>query len=877
MDRNSSIERIKVLIDKYTDVLKQGRISEFNEEMTKKDFILPLFDALGWHTTDSKEVSAEERVSRKRVDYGFRINDIPKFFLEAKSFKEDLDTRKFIDQAINYAWHKGCTWAILTNFESIKIFNAEVKTDHPWLSQFKPTLHCNEFLMKFDELLLLSKDSFEKGLLDEEAEKWGKKAKKTAIDKQLLEDFTKFRYILSKNITKLNEGKQLSEEELDESVQRLLDRLIFIRNCEDRELEPKILISNYREWESKGRGQLIRSLRETFAYFDNQYNSKIFSQHLCDDLDVDNEVLHEVIEGLYNTKDNEPYDFSIIDADVLGTIYEQYLGHILKKTEKRAKLTENHAHRKEQGIYYTPPHIVNYIVRNTLGELLKEKNVEVEQVKILDPSCGSGSFLIKAFDFLNAYYQKNDPNYKQTKLDLDTGIPFKTKSRILQNNIFGVDLDKQAIEIAQLNLLLKIAEKGHRLPLLEQNVRLGNSIIDDEAIAGDKAFKWEEKFENIMKEGFDVIIGNPPYGAELTKNERRFILNNYPATENNTDTAIAFMNKAYNLLKTKGYMGLIVPKPLIYSQKWIACRDFIENDLIKIVDVSKAFADVLLEQVIIIAKKGSNSRDYFVDFIDRRNEPTKISKSVAHKFGNFINDVSQEELSLAIKLNKGKHISDIAVINRGLGIQDLLKSSGDIPILRGKNIGRYLIKHPNEFILKEDYHKIRGDLSYLLRPKIVIQNIVAHVIYPKDHIVLMAAIDRDGLLALDNVGCINMLDSNIDMVFLVALLNSTLMSWYAYRFIYGKAIRTMRLDKYHIGKMPLCDYGEASEYSKIVMLGNQILSYKKRLGDKKTDKNKNIEIEIEKAETKIDDLIYRNYGLTEAEAKVIKGSLKKEF
>ena len=175
-------------------------------------------------------------------------------------------------------------------------------------------------------------------------------------------DFTRFRELLTKNIAKLNTSENLSEDELDESVQRILDRLIFIRNCEDRELEPKTLIANYREWESKGKGHLIKSLRETFSHFDNEYNSKIFAKHLCDELDIDNEVLHEVIEGLYTTKDNETYDFAIIDADILGTIYEQYLGHILKKTEKRAKVTENHAHRKEQGIYYTPTYIVNYIV-----------------------------------------------------------------------------------------------------------------------------------------------------------------------------------------------------------------------------------------------------------------------------------------------------------------------------------------------------------------------------------------------------------------------------------------------------------------------------------------------------------------------------------
>jgi len=288
MDRKLALEQIKALTEKYQDIVRTGRISKYNEEMTKKDFILPLFEALGWKTADSEEVSAEEQISKTRVDYGFRINGIPKFFLEAKSFREDLDNRKFVEQAINYSWHKGCTWAILTNFEGLRIFNAEVKTQNPWMSQLKPTLHCTEFISKFDELYLLSRESFENRLLDSEAEKWGKKAKKTPIDKQLLTDFTRFRTLLSKNITKLNSAKQVTEQELDESVQRILDRLMFIRNCEDRELEPKTLIANYREWESKGKGHLIKSLRATFVHFDDEYNSKIFAKHLCDDLEIDN-------------------------------------------------------------------------------------------------------------------------------------------------------------------------------------------------------------------------------------------------------------------------------------------------------------------------------------------------------------------------------------------------------------------------------------------------------------------------------------------------------------------------------------------------------------------------------------------------------------
>ncbi len=600
---------IKKLIDKYNKVVEEKQIAKYNEEMTKKDFILPLFRALGWNTEDSNEVTAEEKVSKKRVDYGFRINGIPKFFLEAKALKEDLDNPKFIEQAINYAWHKGCTWAVLTDFESVKIFNAEWKTSDSLQSHLK-TIPCQEFLDRFNELWLLSKDSFEKGLLDMEAEKWGKKTKKISVDKQLLADFTRFRELLSKNITKLNQSKNITEEDLDESIQRILDRLIFIRNCEDRELEAKTLISSFREWESRGRGQLIKSLREVFAYFDKQYNSKIFANHLCDSLDIDNEVLHEIIEGLYYTKDKSvSYDFSAIEADVLGNIYEQYLGHILKKSEKRAKLTENHAHRKEQGIYYTPTYIVDYIVRNTLGELLKDKKINVEKIRVLDPACGSGSFLIKAFDVLNEYYAKHDKNYSQTQIDFKTNMPFTTKTKILKNNIFGVDLDKQAVEIAQLNLLLKIAEKGHRLPLLQENIKCGNSLIDDPTIAGDKAFDWNKEFPEVMKEGgFDVVIGNPPYVdiKRLSPKIVRYFFDKYSTVENRMNLYAVFVEQSLSLLKDGGFFGFIIPNSILYNESYQKIRTLLLDKvtLKKIIRLpDNVFQNVKVETIILVYQK----------------------------------------------------------------------------------------------------------------------------------------------------------------------------------------------------------------------------------------------------------------------------------
>jgi type I restriction-modification system DNA methylase subunit len=684
---NSALDKIQNLLEKYAEVVKEGRVSKYNEEMTKKDFILPLFNALGWKTADSREVTAEEKISKKRVDYGFRINGIPKFFLEAKSLKEDLDNPKFFEQAVSYAWHKGCTWAVLTNFARVKILNAEWRARNYLQSHFM-TLEHWEFVKRVEDLLLLSKESFEKDKLDELAERYGKKTKKESVDKQLLNDFTRFRDILSRNIMKLNAAKKLSEEELDESVQRILDRLIFIRNCEDRELEPRNLISNYRQWTSRGKGQLVKSLREDFAYFDEQYNSRLFAEHLCDSLEIDNDILEEVIVGLYYTKDKAiSYDFSIIDADVLGTIYEQYLGHVLEKTKKKAKVTKSRMRRKEQGIYYTPTYVVDYIVRNTLGELLKNKKLNVEEIRVLDPACGSGSFLIKAFDVLNEYYKK-DKGYHQTELDLETGIPFTTKVKILQNNIFGVDLDKQAVEITQLNLLLKIAEKGHRLPLLERNIKCGNSLIDDETLAGDKAFKWREQFNEIMSEGgFDVVIGNPPYVRQEELSEiKPYLEANYEIYQGTADLFAYFFEKELKILKEDGYFGMIV------SNKWFRAgygkklRKFLAKfwieELIDFGDL-KVFPDATIYPCIILIKK-----------IKKHNPKVRICKMETLEFGSleayvenssyFINQSDLSEKEWVIQKKEGNELLK-RIRNCGVPIEEYVGAKINYGIKTGLN------------------------------------------------------------------------------------------------------------------------------------------------------------------------------------------------
>ncbi|HKZ45723.1 MAG TPA: N-6 DNA methylase, partial [archaeon] len=828
----------------------------------------------------------------------------------------------------------------LTNFESVIVFNAELKTEHPWQSQLKH-IHCREFLQRFDELWLLSRESFEQGLIDREAEKWGKKTKKSPVDKQLLADFTRFRELLSKNITKLNQNKNLTEDELDESIQRILDRLIFIRNCEDRELEARILISNLREWESRGKGQLIKSLREVFAYFDKEYNSKIFAHHLSDDLEIDNEVLHEIIEGLHHTKDNSVfYDFSAIDADILGTIYEQYLSHILKKTEKRAKLTENYTHRKEQGIYYTPTFIVDYIVRNTLGKLLKEKETDIEEIKVLDPACGSGSFLIKAFDVLNEHVRKNDKDYSQTQLDAETGT-FKRKVKILQSNIFGVDLDKQAVEIAQLNLLLKIAEKGHRLPLLEQNIKCGNSLIADQEIAGSKAFDWDKEFESIMTEGgFDVVIGNPPYVRQEELSEiKPYLEANFETYQGTADLFVYFFEIELKLLKENGYFGMIV------SNKWLragygkSLRRFLTGFWIEeIIDFGdlKVFPDATIYPCIIIVRK-----------IKRQNPGIKICKMETLAFGSLEAhvknnaflvsqyDLSEQEWNIQRRegnellqkiRSSGVPIEEYvgAKIYRGIltGLNEAFiidESKRDEliredsrneeiikPFLTGAESKRYLIKSSKKYVVftrrgidkfqypsilryleqfrdklspkknKEQeigrkpgpykWYEIQDSTAYygdFEKPKIIWGNLTTRSSF---------SLDETNRFYVNAPACILPTNSK----YVLGILNSKLMSYFLKSICAERQGGFIEQKPVYVSQVPIKKSTEAQEIEmtnhveKMLQLNKALLE----IGDKLTDDRARIENRIKELDLKIDELVYKIYGITESEKKIIEDTLK---
>jgi type I restriction-modification system DNA methylase subunit len=584
MDKDNAKAKIAELVKKYKS-LDPHKIKAFNEASTKQGFIQPLFEALGWDFEDTDEVSPEEKASSGRVDYAFKLHGVSQFYLEAKPLKSDLTKEDYIKQAVTYAYNKGVTWAVLTSFDKLMIFNAQQKT--PFI-----ILAFSDYLTAIDKLLLLSKESLTNGLLNKEAQQYGALPPSLPIEKRLYKQLSQWREELFNQIFRYNEDKSLKIEHVDEVIQKLFNRLIFIRTCEDRGIEEKKLLAILHQYKNNGhKGKLMDQVRALFVEFDGYYDSDLFSKHLLDDpaVYVDNELLEAILIGLYEIPGSmASYNFNDIDADVLGAVYEQYLGHVASVVKVRAKeaqarmdlgisgqetyaLTAKKERRKEHGIYYTPKFITDYIVKETVGRYLKENANhphELKNIKILDPACGSGSFLIRAYDELLRFRAKQ-LNKEVADLNQWERLP------ILTNSIFGVDLDKQAIEIASLNLLLRSLAKRETLPPLSDNIKQGNSLIsgtEDELkkYFGDSwrekhAFNWKLKFENIMKNGgFDVVIGNPPYVNESRGNKELFReLKNVPYLRNyyekNMDLFNYFIEVGIDLLRDGGFLGFIIP------------------------------------------------------------------------------------------------------------------------------------------------------------------------------------------------------------------------------------------------------------------------------------------------------------------------------
>jgi len=614
-------QRIEELVGRYNTLKKSKSPKELealSEANVRADFIDPLFEILGWKVKDPDEYDREHYVRKVGLaDVALKLDGAPVVFVEAKRFggiphiddRGDADWTLEERQVILYAASSKCKWAVLTNFEKFRVFNALTGLT---ILDFESIY---DYTDRFGELLYLTRDSVDSGRIERLAER----KERPDIDLEFLKMLNNWRIQLANDIYQRNkdndvlkdEKKQLDLEKLKDAVQRTLDRLIIIRWAEDHLVldDPNLLERKYHDWKlSPTYNSIVDSLfadRALFDRFNKIHDGKLFERgHICEKVEIGDDVLGKIIHEMCQRS------FRKFDFDILGNTYETYLGNTLYlKDDGTLGLKPSMETRKEAGIYYTPPYVVDYIVKNTLGELLKGKTPEdVAKIKVLDPACGSGSFLIKAFDYLNDYYEKENEKVRKRKEKLikeymkSSGNQLKldikalehkeykdVEKEILKNNIHGVDLDRQAAEIASVNLMLKALKPKEKLPLiLDENIKVGNSLIsgtEDELkqYFGDdwkekRPFNWEGEFQDVFEQGgFDVVIGNPPYVRihKIPNEDKKYFKDWYTSAIGQFDLYVLFLEQGIKLLRDGGILGLITQNTFLSLNTYEDLRKFI--------------------------------------------------------------------------------------------------------------------------------------------------------------------------------------------------------------------------------------------------------------------------------------------------------------
>jgi len=898
MSKTEAKEEIKRLVETYNQVKKSGGIKKYNEAETCKEFILPLFKALGWDTDSKSEVSAEEHTSATdRADYGFYINGWAKFYLEAKKLSANIQDDRFAKQAIGYSWNKGITWAVLTDFESLIVFNSQDNSGsllHKQIFEIK----YDEYLTRFDELLLLARDSFIKNLLDKYAERHGKKLQRVSVTDALYKDLNESRLLLLKSFGAWN--KAVPADLLEEGVQKLLDRLIFIRVAEDRGLEQSTLTSMLRKFGGSSNERFYESLVAKFRDLDKIYNSNLFTPHPLENWQEYDGATEKVIKILHGQSSLYEYDFQAIPADVLGSVYENYLGYKLSQSNKGMEVSKDSRKRKEQGIYYTPTYIVDYIVTNALKPALDkcESVQDLKAVKVLDPACGSGSFLIRVVEMI---YQKY--------LEFGANPGEMTKITILLDNIYGVDLDEQAVEIARLNLLINALDSRMRLPDLSKNIKNGNSLIGGTDAELEKAFgknyrdkkpfNWQEKFPQVFDRknpGFDVIIGNPPWGAELPTEDKKFIKDSFSSSQGIMDTFALFTEQGLLRLREDGMLAFVLPDIVLLKAYPSIRKYLLDHSQIKnIVQWGQAFKDANIDAISLVTRKTDRpTPDYSIDVIRGLTAAdvgsgisSKINAQVFkdntdYRFNIYLDepvksllsklDSDNESLGHYFEVHEGIHSGNV---RKKLFVDEAINKSSQRLIFGRNEIGRYALNWSGKFVNydKSIIDKSAGEYAniaherYFEQPKLLVRR-------TGDHIV--AAVDYDNFYCSNNLFVLLPKSSNINLKYVLGLLNSSAMTWY-FRAIQprvGKLFAELKIN--HLNQFPI-KKSDTTNTELVVDLVDRMINIKKQLGDELENSNKwtSLKSEIDKIDHQIDQLVYRLYNLNSEEIKIVRESTQK--
>lgn len=640
---------VEALVERYGSQADYYASATYNETSTRRDFIDPFFEALGWDVANKqgwaepyREVIHEDgiRVGRevRAPDYCFRVGGRRMFFVEAKkpsvSVKGDPAPAY---QLRRYGWSAHLPLSVLTDFEEFAVYECGQRPspdEGPSVARVDYIPYI-QYLDRIDDIYsVFSKEAICRGAFDRYAEGVKRKRGTQTVDRAFLAEIEAWREVLAKDIARNN--PDLSIHDLNAVVQATINRILFLRIAEDRGVERYGRLRDL-----AGHGGVYADLLGLYQEAEEKYNSGLFDfgcqgDGLSGGLTVSDKVLKPIVGGLYYP--DCPYEFSVIGADILGAVYEQFLGKTIRLTAgHRAKVEEKPEVRKAGGVYYTPTYIVDYIVKHTVGELLEEAGTPERalELRILDPACGSGSFLLGAYQYLLdwhlRYYVAHDPEKRAKERNArvvpsptgDWRLSLAARKEILTRCIYGVDLDRQAVEVAKLNLLLKCMEGETEqtvgaqlrlfhervLPNIDANIKCGNSLIgpdywegrqgsmfDEDEARRVNPFDWESGFPEVMKRGgFDAVIGNPPYVRiqtlrEMSPTQPDYFRRRFRTARGSYDLYAVFIERGIGLMRARGRLGFIVPNKLLTTDYGAPLRRQIaeQSCLTRLVDFGHA-------------------------------------------------------------------------------------------------------------------------------------------------------------------------------------------------------------------------------------------------------------------------------------------------
>jgi type I restriction-modification system DNA methylase subunit len=958
----STPSKVLELVERFDADLNYYRSPRYKETETRQEFIDPLFEALGWDIGNKRGAAAAFREvilefsmktggTHHAPDYLFRAGPQPKFFVEAK--KPWVNLRDGVAPAYQvqrYAWTAKLPLSVLTDFDEFAIYDcrAEPQQNAPAAAARYRFYTYQDYATKWDEIAeLFHHDSVLGGSLEKFAQV--QKAPKGAIpvDKAFLTEIDGWRAALARNIYLWD--KTLTTRDLNYAVQMTLDRIIFLRICEDRGIEPYGHLQEL----AKG-GQVYAQLLNLFRDADDRYNSGLFHfEHergreepdtLTPNIYIDDEPLRKIINGMYFPQ--SPYEFSVMPVEVLGQVYEQFLGKVITiGARDKVEVEEKPEVRKAGGVYYTPEYIVNYIVANTVGKLVEGKTPkQVEALRIADIACGSGSFLIGAYQYLIDWHiqqyladgaQKHKKRLYRVK-DGDWRLTTEERKRILVNNIYGVDLDAQAVEVTKLSLCLKMLEgetsqslvfqhqfaRERVLPDLNNNIKCGNSLIgpdiyqmdvanglSDEELYIINAFDWEAEFPEVMRAGgFDAIIGNPPYlGGREWKEEggRRYdyFVKRYAVAEYQFDIYALFWEQGIKLLRQRGRMGFITPNTWLNNQSNTKLRQFLleHTKVAQIVDYSRlqVFADAVVLPIVTILEKVSDPKGT-VEIYTPGPQGVKCSHTIPQQvwaldpYRIFNIALRNEDVVIRQRIEAGSQsLESLAQVKFGIKLYETGKGkppqAADAAkrhifeantqlepdyrrYLEGKDVSRYVIDWRQRWLKYGPNLAAPRDPALFTGKRLLFRRIVGER--------LIGTFTEDDYVTSQLLQIVKPHDEDLAL-FLLGVLNSSLMAYY-FRKKYNRQDKTFpEIRIYELCSLPIrqLDFANPADrtcHDQMLSLVEKMLDLNKRLPVAKTNQERTvIQRQIEATEGQIDRLVYELYGLTADEIAVVETATKR--